>query len=362
MRRSTRRILFYTFAIIFLIAGPLLVAYSLGYTLNLSTATFESTGGVFIKSGAARLAVFLDGAFVKETGFITGSTLLTDVTPGAHLVRLEKPGFRPWSKTVAVEPNAVTELRDVLLVPHQIAAATSTAAELALIRATSTPAEALAIDRTGSLVAGRGAQAKKIAENVHSFAAAGDAVYFVGQSGFLARYGSASGELATIGRPGFFLDSKSLRFIPGAGVLAIIDSSGGLFLYEEASGTVAPITSGVKEISFDGEEQKLLITKEQSIEILWTKPNDYQPFQPKGTLETVITETAPIREARWYYATDAHAVYRTRQGVFLVETDTRGGGNVAQLLDGPVDELVTSPVSPASIFYKNGKMTYKIEL
>ena len=340
----------------------MLVAYSLGYTLNLSTATFESTGGIFIKSQTPRLAVFLDGAFVKETGFITGSTLLTDVAPGVHLIRLEKPDFRPWSKTIAVGPTAVTELRSVVLVPYRLAIATSTAAELAAIRATSTAPQTFAIDKAGNLVAGRGIQAKKIAENVHSFAAIDNAVFFVGQNGFLARYASDSQELATIGRPGFFLDKEPLRFVAGAGIFAIIDSTGGLFLYDEASRVVTPVTSEVREVAFDTEEEKLLIAKEQGIEILWLKDNTYQPFQPKGMIEAIVTETTPIREAHWYYGTDAHAVYRTRQGVFLTETDTRGGGNTVQLLDSPGDELIPSPAFPNAIFYKKGKTVFKIEL
>lgn len=363
MKRSTRRIIFYLLVLAFAVAGPLAVLSSIGYTFRFATATFETTGGIFIKSDTPRTSVFVNGGFVKETGFITGSMLLTDVAPGTHLVRLEKQGFRPWAKTAVVAAAAVTEFRDVFLVPYVPAIATSSAAELTAARATSTAAHTFTRDKKGRLLhTENGARATAVAERVRAFFPTQDGAFFVEENGFLARYDAARREVETIARPGFFLGPEPFRFSGNAHILAVIDSSGGLFIHDRASGAVTPTASGVKEAFFDTTEKKLLIVKERQIDVLWLADNERQPFQKRGRAETVVEETNQIKQGAWYYATEAHAVYRTRAGVFIAETDTRGRANISELVAGPVDEIITSPLTPRAIFWRKGKNIHKIEL
>lgn len=362
MKRSTRRIIFYLLALAFAVTGPLAVLSSLGYAFRPGTATFESTGGIFIKSETPRTSVFLDGAFVRETGFLTGNTLLTDVVPGTHLLRLEKPAFRPWTKTITVAPMEVTEFRNVFLVSHVPAAATSTPRELAAATATSTATRQFSLNKKGRLFFTSAGVSRVISENAHSVAPAPDGAWFVGQNGFLARYDSARQEVETIGRPGFFLDRAPFIFADSGAFLSIIDSSGGLFLHDKAAGGITPVASGVARVLFDTEEERILIVKEHEIAVRWLADHERQPFQKKGVMEIIVPGADPIREARWYYGTEAHVVYRTRAGVFIAETDTRGGGNTYELVAGPVDEIVTSSLAPNTIFYRKGKIIYKIEL
>lgn len=362
MSRKKRRLIFYSLTLIFLIAGPLIVAYSFGYAFNFSTARFNQTGGIFIKSKTPRLSVFFDGVFVKETGIFSGSTLLPDITPGTHLLRLEKQDFHPWSKTIRVAPAEVTELRNILLVPHPASAATSTPEEMASANATSTPSVVLTLDARGRLLAGRGRDGKVIIENVHSYVLAGTTIFFVDKNGFFARYDIAATQIISIGRPGFFLTGTHLRFIAGQAYLAIIDPSGGLFLFDENAGTLAAIAGNIKNVAFDSTEEKLLLVAEQSISILRLDDNTHQPFQKKGAIEQIISADQPIREAAWLYKTDSHIVVRDRDGVSLTEIDRRGGANTAELVAGSVDEIATFPAVPDAIFYRRGKMIFKIAL
>ncbi len=368
MTRQKRRIIFYCLTLVFLIAGPLIVAYAVGYAFNFSTAHFDRTGGVFIKSKTPRLSVFLDGAFVKETGLLAGSALLPDILPGTHLVRLEKEGFRPWSKTIRVSPAEVTELRSILLAPHPAFAATSTAQELASAAAADaavpTSAPALSLDSRGRLRTAAGSAARVILENVHSYALAGATVFFVDKNGFFARYDMATKVITSIGRPGFFLTNTRLRFVAGPGqkFVAILDSSDGLFLFDEDASTLSPVAGNVKEVSFDGTGEKLLLARERSADILWLADNTHQPFQKKGALEEIISRDWQIREARWLYKTDSHIVWRDRDGVFLTEIDRRGDAATNELVAGPVDEIAAFPSLPDVVFYRRGKTIFKIEL
>ncbi|MBI3630855.1 MAG: hypothetical protein HY221_00775, partial [Candidatus Sungbacteria bacterium] len=182
MTRHTRRIFFYVLAGLFIIIAPLLVSYSFGYTFDFSRAQFFPTGGIFLKSGTARVSIFLDGTFIKETGLFTGSTILSDISPRTHLVRLEKQGFRAWSKTINVKPYVVTELRFIALVPDPVPIATSTPRALAsLAPVRPAPAAAISQDRAGNLyeASGRAGKKKIIAGEVHSWTLAGDHVLFI---------------------------------------------------------------------------------------------------------------------------------------------------------------------------------------
>ena len=362
MSRQTRRIIFYILTLIFLAAGPLIVAYSFGYAFNFSTARFNQTGGIFIKSKTPRLSVFLDGAFVKETGIFSGSTLLPDIAPGTHLLRLEKQDFHPWSKTVRVAPSEVTELRAILLAPHPANAATSSREELAGATGTPAPPVALSLDARGRLIAGRGRDSKIIIENVHSYALADNTIFFVDKNGFFARYDMTTKEITSTSRPGFFLTSAHLRFITGDKFVAIIDPSGGLFLFDRSADALAALTGGIKDASFDSEEKKLVLVSERTVSVLWLADNTHQQFQKKGVIEQIFSSDSPIREARWLYKTDSHIVWRNRDGVFLTEIDRQGGANTAELISGAVDEIATSPALPDAIFYRREKTIYKIEL
>lgn len=362
MRKKTRRLIFYCLILIFLFAGPLLVGYSLGYVFDFSTASFEQTGGIFIKSKTPRLTVFLDGVAAEETGLLTGSAFLMDVRDGAHLVRLEKEGLRPWSKTIGVESATVTELRDILLVPYVLNTATSSEEELLRAEATSTPGEVLTLNAKNQLLAGAGKTARAILENVHSFAADGTNIFFVDKNGFFARLSTETGVIATIGRPGFLLDGGHLRFVTGRHYLGIIDPSGGLFLYEKDTGVLTPAASDIADASFDSAEGKLLLRRQRSIAVLRLADNPYQPLQKRGVLEETLSENSLIRDARWFYGTDAHVVWRTQNGIYFTETDLRGGHNKTELVSGVTDGLITHPSLPDAIFWRKGKTLYKTEL
>lgn len=363
MKKRTRRFFFYSLLAIFIIAAPFLLASSFGYTINFTTQAVESTGGIFIKSRIPRLSIFLNGAFIKETAFFSGGALLTDIPPGAHLVRLEKSGFIPWSKTVLVEPIRVSEFRNILLVPSPLPVATSTSEERSAIERAKKmpPVSEFKINKKGDLTETRGASTIVIAHNVHSFDVLDDALYYILNTGFLARLNLASRTIDTLGHPGFFLNERRVAFVrsPG-GELALIDSSGGFFILENEK--VKGIEGGVKKLFFDRWGDKVLLVKDQELAVYWVHENPYQPFQKQGTIEAVLQSPVPIVDARWYFRDNAHIVMNAREGVLFIETDGRGGRNSAQLLKERVDELITTTEITEAIFYKKGKTYFTITL
>lgn len=363
MTKYKRRKIFYLLVAAFLLVSPLLVGYSLGYTLDFVQGDIKKTGGIFIKSKTPRLSIFLNGEFARETSLISGGALLTDVAPATYLLRIEKTDHNPWSKTVSVVPEIVTELRDILLVPRDIKPATTTPKALAPMLATTTSiASEFKIDKKDNLTRKVGKNTKVVSAGVNSFAALNSALFFVDKNGFLAKFSPDEETLETIGRPGFYLTDVPLRFFQSpSGDIVILDSGGGVFLLD-TEGKITTAGGDATNIYFDSDGDKMLIQKRQSIEVRRFADNTYQPFQKRGAEETILRLDSPIRDARWFYQDDAHIVIRTDDGIFLTELDGRGGRNTAELVSGKTDELLTGPEIPDTIFFRKGKTWSKIEL
>src|SRR3989338_1581084 len=118
LTKTKRRIIFYLSVLIFLVITPAVILYSLGYYYNLKNQTLIKTGGIFLKSSnTSGYQVFLNGNFAKETSFITSGALLGNLDAKEYSVEIKKDGFLPWSKTVKVEKEIVTEIRNILLLP-----------------------------------------------------------------------------------------------------------------------------------------------------------------------------------------------------------------------------------------------------
>jgi len=280
--------------------------------------------------------------------------------------------------------NLVTDLRNILLIPTVIPIATSTADELASLRASATtesfrtlapketvsaphlPSSSLtpsfSINSKGDLIGKTSTTTLRLVPHVNSFGIIEDMVYFIDKNGFLGKLDPISKVITTIGRPGFYLSEKSAIFsgTPSES-LVILDSSGGVFL-SDGSTTIQPITGGVRQIEFDADKKKILLRKDQSISIVWLKDNTFQPFQKAGTMQEVFTGSALIDDADWFFDDNAHIVFRTIDGIFFTDIDPRDGKNIVELFNKKSDELITIPDAPQSIFFRRGKIFYTISL
>lgn len=384
MTPTTRRILFYIGFAIFLLIAPVLISYSLGYSFNLTKRIVEKTGGIFIKSKTSRLSIFLNGQFVKETSYLSGGALLTEITPGSYHLRLEKAQYYPWSKTIFVEPSLVTDLRNIILIPNPPAIATTTPDELANLHVYATkgsfqsvrPKETLSIpalspspspplffiDNKRNLVEKTATTSVIRVTRVNSFGILNNTVFFINKNGFFGRVDSSSKEVTTIGRPGFYLAEIPARFSQSPnGDIIILDASGGLFLSDGVT-TIQTITGGVREYAFDSTARKMLIRKDQSIDILWLQDNTFQPFEKRGAREEIFSNDSLIQDSAWYFDDDAHVIIRTQDGIFFTDTDARDNKNIFTLFTKKTDELLTVPEIPASIFFRKGKIFYTILL
>lgn len=101
--------------IIFIIMVPLLLAYSAGYRLG-DALTIVKTGGVYVHSDLANAKVFINDEFIEDNGVFLKNTLIQNLRPNKkYTIRVEKEGYRTWTKELFVQPNLVSEARILML-------------------------------------------------------------------------------------------------------------------------------------------------------------------------------------------------------------------------------------------------------
>ncbi len=104
--------------LVFALIAPLILLYSLGYRLD-DEYSLQKTGGIFIHSSESESAVFVDGEFLKNSGFLIRNTLIQDLVPNKeYKIEVHKENFQSWVKTLYVYPSIVSEGR-VLLLPNE---------------------------------------------------------------------------------------------------------------------------------------------------------------------------------------------------------------------------------------------------
>lgn len=96
-----------------LVGLSLAIFYLLGYRFNADSRTINQGGLLQVETRPNGARITLDGGSASAT---TPERLT--VGAGSHSVRLTREGYRPWQKTITVEPSGVHWLNYGLLIPE----------------------------------------------------------------------------------------------------------------------------------------------------------------------------------------------------------------------------------------------------
>lgn len=123
MTIRTRRISFFISVLFFLILTPVLVEYSRGLRFNFKTKRFVETGGFFFRIYSpteARLS--LNNKPIKITSAFSyfNNAFIQNLTPGTYSVKISKDNYQDWRKALDIEPQLVTEIQDIVLIPKNL--------------------------------------------------------------------------------------------------------------------------------------------------------------------------------------------------------------------------------------------------
>jgi hypothetical protein len=99
-----RRLLFFTFAIVFVLAAPLVVLYTAGYRINSTTGRIQRTGVIAFSTSPKGADITLNGKLLSNRT----PTVAQRLMPGEYSVTLEKKGYTPWEQHVTVESGRTT--------------------------------------------------------------------------------------------------------------------------------------------------------------------------------------------------------------------------------------------------------------
>ncbi|MCR4323191.1 MAG: hypothetical protein NUV61_03855 [Candidatus Azambacteria bacterium] len=121
MTSSHRKFYFYFLVAIFLIASPAVIIYSQGYSLDLKTFSLVKTGGIFVATTPKGVLVYINGKLTTTTSALplTQGKLISRLLPDDYAVKIEKGAYLGWDKKLKVEPQLVTEVRNVFLIPTE---------------------------------------------------------------------------------------------------------------------------------------------------------------------------------------------------------------------------------------------------
>lgn len=109
-----RKLLLVACAIVFILVAPALVLYAIGYRPNGINAP-SVVGVLLIESEPRKADILVDGEIAGRT-----PKAISNIPIGQATLRLEKDGYGPWQKTVAIESTRTSEFNNIRLFPSPI--------------------------------------------------------------------------------------------------------------------------------------------------------------------------------------------------------------------------------------------------
>ncbi len=110
MHRRVRNGIFFVFLTIFVIGAPMIVLYTAGYRLNLTTFRVQRTGVIAITTLPRGASVTMNNALIAEKTPYVAQRL----TPDDYDVLLQKTGYRSWNQHVHVGSGSTTYITALL--------------------------------------------------------------------------------------------------------------------------------------------------------------------------------------------------------------------------------------------------------
>jgi hypothetical protein len=132
MNLTLRRIIFFSFCLLFLIISPLVILYASGYQIDwrhlFTPLAVQKNGMTIINSEPAGADIYLNNQQVhlfsnflardiipSEGNAVRTPAHIKDLTPGAYDLRVEIPGYWPWERQINIFPGQITHVLDINL-------------------------------------------------------------------------------------------------------------------------------------------------------------------------------------------------------------------------------------------------------
>src|SRR3989344_3718181 len=115
MTKKIRLIILGACAVLFLVATPYILLYSLGYKIDFAKRKIVATGGIYVKALPQGVDIIIDAKIKNKTGVIFNSVFVQNLLPAIHNVAIKKDGYFDYTKNLEVKENEVAKLEHVIL-------------------------------------------------------------------------------------------------------------------------------------------------------------------------------------------------------------------------------------------------------
>ncbi len=117
MLLRSRRILFLLFSMSFFVVASSVLFYAYGYRFSIERGVFVYTGSLSLKTNVETVTIKIDGVVIpeKRLGLLNNSIHIAGLNPGEHMIEVEAPGYKSWSKKVVIQSGLTVEFWNIFL-------------------------------------------------------------------------------------------------------------------------------------------------------------------------------------------------------------------------------------------------------
>lgn len=121
MTVKTRKILFYSAVLLFVIIGITAIFYSNGWRFDLETMSINKLGALFFEIKPDDALIMIDKTSFKfDPGFLRSGIVIANLFPKEYTVKISKEDYLSWTKELEVLPSFVTKAPPIILLPEKI--------------------------------------------------------------------------------------------------------------------------------------------------------------------------------------------------------------------------------------------------
>lgn len=348
MTHKTRRIIFYSLVLIFVLVTPLIILYAVGYSFDWQKHILVQTGGIYLKSiPVAQIAV--NGKKNSQT-----TRLISRLLPKSYEVSVTKDGFYPWQKTLEVSPRLVTEARNIFLFPKQ--------PESLSVAKNVTSSIEYFLSSTQEIQ--KENQAQNIASTTAGWLSKNNSVFYISKTNYILYQTDLSGPNKQQISKEALPVQPSYKIISNDGrIFLALSPKGDLYRLNNDSGIFENLGSRIKNAQISNDNKIALYATDNEIWSLYLEDFLTQPYKKAGDKELITRYAQKITQAI-FYPDSAHIAFVVNDKIKVTELDGRDQRNTVDLISAvqPQISQIYFDNKNNYLYYLTKNQLYRINL
>lgn len=344
MTRKSRRVLFYAFVVIFILATPPTILYTMGYFFDWQNYVLVQTGGIYLKSAPSGAQIYFNGKNLSTT-----PQLISHLKPGRYEITVSKDGFRPWRKNLEVLPSLVSEARNITLFPMQIKP------ELIAQNVTST----IEYYSSSPEEKQKEPQAQSIASSTAGWLLKDNNLFYISEVNFIL-YRTDLGGFIKEQLSKESLPNDSYKIVNGGNQFLVLSSQKILYWLNPNSRTFEILASGIKNAQVSSDNKKVLYATDNEIWLFYFENILMQPYKKAGDKELITRWSQPISQTI-FYPDNEYVAFVVGEQIKIAELDGRDPRNTVDFISAPGPQIYFDEAT-SYFYYLTQKELFQLKL